>query len=63
LQIILKLTYIYIDVIKYNDTSCISGIKGGASKEGILGDTFLRAYYSIYDFKNARVGFAQAVHP
>jgi hypothetical protein len=42
---------------------CYSGIAGGGNDMGIFGDTFLRAYYSIYDSANARVGFAQAKHP
>jgi hypothetical protein len=40
----------------------MSGIVGGGNDMGLFGDTFLRAYYSIYDSANARVGFAQAVH-
>lgn len=28
----------------------------------IVGDAFLRRYYSVYDAKNDRVGFAEAVH-
>ncbi|KAJ3078268.1 hypothetical protein HK100_010778, partial [Physocladia obscura] len=43
---------------------CVPGL--GAASESIpliFGDTFLRAYYSFYDKKNLRVGFAQAVHP
>ncbi|KAJ3206593.1 hypothetical protein HDU67_008078 [Dinochytrium kinnereticum] len=43
---------------------CFSGFTGGASggAVAILGDTFLRAYYSIYDKDNSRVCFAKAVH-
>ena len=34
----------------------------GAPKHGfILGDVFLRQFYSHYDVDNARVGFAQAI--
>jgi len=28
----------------------------------ILGDAFIAAYYSIFDFENSRVGFAEALH-
>ena len=45
---------------------CISGMLGGANREYIvLGDTFLRKYYSIYavnaDGSNARIGLGAAV--
>ena len=45
---------------------CISGVLGGASQDFIvLGDTFLRKYYSIYaanpDGTNARVGLGLAL--
>lgn len=42
---------------------CFSGISGGASQQIILGDIFLRQYYSIYDKNKSRVGFALAKHP
>ncbi|KAJ3177657.1 hypothetical protein HDU87_004410 [Geranomyces variabilis] len=34
----------------------------GDSTPFILGDTFLRKYYSVYDFENRRTGLAQALH-
>ncbi|KAJ3146305.1 hypothetical protein HDU89_006291 [Geranomyces variabilis] len=34
----------------------------GDSTPYILGDTFLRKYYSVYDFENRRTGLAQALH-
>jgi hypothetical protein len=35
---------------------------GGGNDLAILGDVFLREYYSIYDAEAGRVGFAKAVH-
>ncbi|CAD7959295.1 unnamed protein product [Amoebophrya sp. A120] len=32
-------------------------------KKWVLGDTFLRRYYSIYDDDKGRVGFVRSVHP
>lgn len=33
----------------------------GDDDDGIFGDTFLRQYYSVYDFGNKRVGLAQSI--
>lgn len=41
--------------------SCTSGFTSGADGKAILGDTFLRAYYSIYDKDNAQLGFAKSI--
>ncbi|KAI9356024.1 aspartic peptidase domain-containing protein, partial [Zopfochytrium polystomum] len=52
-------------VLDNGDGTCVSGVTRGATEStvGILGDIFLRQYYSVYDKANARVGFALAVHP
>jgi saccharopepsin len=46
-------------------TVCISGISGidlppQMSDVWIVGDVFLRKYYTVYDYENSRVGFAEA---
>jgi len=49
--------YIMIDV-EQGQQFCMSGFSGMQMNMWILGDVFLGPYYSIYDFGNARVGFA-----
>ncbi|CAO3599506.1 unnamed protein product [Absidia cylindrospora] len=39
-------------------TYCISGVGASDSGLAIMGETFLRNYYSSYNFETARVGFA-----
>lgn len=55
--------------LKYSDIArartndeklCYSGIAEADTNLIILGDTFLRSYYSVYDFGNARVGLAKS---
>ncbi|KAI9255522.1 aspartic peptidase domain-containing protein [Sporodiniella umbellata] len=46
------------NVINSLNDMCFSGIAEAETPLAILGDTFLRSYYSVYDFENARVGFA-----
>ncbi|RKO94801.1 aspartic peptidase domain-containing protein [Blyttiomyces helicus] len=55
-----------IYVINYGGgKTCLSGFSGGAEDSGysILGDVFLREWYSVFDIANHRIGFAKAVHP
>jgi hypothetical protein len=52
-------------------TAIIQGATGGSGVGGgsdtglplILGESFLRGSYSIYDRGSGRIGFAKAVHP
>ncbi|XP_064467520.1 cathepsin D-like [Ornithodoros turicata] len=43
------------------DQICVSGFQGSksAGQKWILGDVFIRRYYTIFDRENDRVGFAQ----
>lgn len=50
-------------ILKMQEPLCLSGFLGmdlntPFGKIWILGDVFLRKYYSVYDMKNDRVGFA-----
>ncbi|XGW23508.1 hypothetical protein V3C99_005610, partial [Haemonchus contortus] len=49
-------------VIKYTDGTCSSGFQEfpelADSNTWILGDVFIGAFYTIFDYGNARVGFA-----
>jgi hypothetical protein len=41
--------------------TCQPGLQGAVTSQWIFGDTFIRAWYSVFDKGNKRVGFAQAV--
>ena len=43
------------------DGTCIVGIQSLDQDLCILGDVFMRQYYSVFDYGNSRVGFAVAV--
>ncbi|KAI9496004.1 aspartic peptidase domain-containing protein [Zychaea mexicana] len=43
-----------------NETLCYSGIAEAPVPMVIMGDTFLRSYYSVFDFEKKRVGFAKS---
>ncbi|KAI8992524.1 aspartic peptidase domain-containing protein [Pilobolus umbonatus] len=57
-------SYEYILVAVEDDpTMCISGIAGQNMREPdhwILGDVFLKSYYTVFDHENRRLGFAKA---
>lgn len=53
----------YILPLEEGSTQCFLGIQpfnGGTELDWILGDTFIRSWYQIYDFGNNRIGFAKA---
>ncbi|KAI8892983.1 aspartic peptidase domain-containing protein, partial [Globomyces pollinis-pini] len=51
-------SYIQEIQLSNNQKACITRFNAGASKISIFGDAFNRAYYTIYDKANHRVGFA-----
>lgn len=42
------------------DALCYSGIAEAQTPMAILGDTFLRSWYSVYDFEKAQIGLAKS---
>lgn len=54
------------DLILEDGGECLLLIMGldlrGTGVDWILGDVFMRKYYSVFDYQNERVGFAPAVH-
>ena len=57
----------YILKLPDNDGNivCVSGFIGGGKKFPfwILGDIFIRKYYTEFDVENLRVGFAKSKNP
>ncbi|ORX59539.1 acid protease [Hesseltinella vesiculosa] len=58
---------LYDMALKNPDGSCTFGFStmnyagGGSSFDWLLGDTFLRNFYLVFDYGNYRIGFASAV--
>eukprot|EP00792_Barthelona_sp_PAP020_P005808 TRINITY_DN2807_c2_g2_i1.p1 TRINITY_DN2807_c2_g2~~TRINITY_DN2807_c2_g2_i1.p1 ORF type:complete len:365 (-),score=87.01 TRINITY_DN2807_c2_g2_i1:27-1121(-) len=52
-----------IKVTQYGQQQCMSGFSAFDNSQGmiILGDVFLRKFYSIYDMQNSRIGLALAI--
>lgn len=44
-------------------TVCEAGIAGSSGANWIWGDTFIRAWYSVFDHGGLRVGFARSINP
>ncbi len=61
---VLKSSDYVLKVTEFGQTECVLGVMGQPFPAGfnyfILGDIFIRKYYSYFDKKNNRVGFATA---
>jgi cathepsin D len=53
--------YVVINVVN-GQTFCDSGFQGFNYSGWILGDVFLGAFYTVFDYGNQSIGFAKAVN-
>ncbi|KAI8993687.1 aspartic peptidase domain-containing protein [Pilobolus umbonatus] len=42
---------------------CLSGIAGAETTQSILGDTFLKVYFTVFNYRTASIGFARSINP
>ena len=51
-----------LQITKMGETICMSGFVGMDIKDDlwILGDNFMGRYYTVFDFENKQIGFAEA---
>ena len=57
----LRLTGVYFCLPQISNSLCLSTFHGDDTDKWILGDVFLRLYFSVYDRGNNRIGLAPAV--
>lgn len=47
-------------IVRNGEVICLSGFFGAAINHWILGDSFINQYYTVFDYGNKQIGFAQA---